>query len=699
MLNNRHFSFLLLLLLLAGFSPGLRAQGLEMTVGDANGQAGTDVTVDVSVKNFNAIFNYQGTVVYDDNVLEFVSVASPQAASGVVNIDGQPGPTNTIASNKFTFLFTDPNGVGVTLLDDAVVMTITFRIKAGVANGTASTVTIDGSETSLGFGEAITFTFGTYPVTDGTVTVGNAAPVCDLSFASSPGGNGFACAIPPPGVPNSSATILPRVTSVSGGLIEFTLDSINWFSGTQVGVNLNQYEYIFDNLPMSQTPNAANQFKVIARRVGGDPNCTVSQIFTLFTIPAPYVAPDIVGPSEYCAGEGGVILAAEPGGEAYLWSTGETTQTIVAPAGTYTYTIKFQVGTCGSTSPSFTVTEKPTVANTDNVTICSDATPYTFGTQSLSTSGTYTEVFTAANGCDSTVTLTLTVNPAPVLTALTPVICESDAASVDLTTFQSAITSSAGSFSWSIGGAMITDLFISEYVEGSSNNKYIEIYNGTGADVDLSNYELRLFTNGSTSAGNTNVLSGILADGDVVVYSNSGASIYLGTTINATAVGFNGDDAIGLFNTATNTYADIFGHIGEDPGSEWDVNGNMTQNQTLVRNPGVSAGVSSSSVGFPELGTEWTQFAQDDVSNLGSHTVNSSGGGAIADPTDVAIVDGDVITVTVTDGSCSASTTLSFSVNPSFAVTDTETICDDQLPFAFGTQNLTAGGTYTETFT
>ena len=26
-----------------------------------------------------------------------------------------------------------------------------------------------------------------------------------------------------------------------------------------------------------------------------------------------------------------------------------------------------------------------------------------------------------------------------------------------------------------------TDLFISEYAEGSSNNKYIEIYNGTGS--------------------------------------------------------------------------------------------------------------------------------------------------------------------------------------------------------------------------
>ena len=39
-------------------------------------------------------------------------------------------------------------------------------------------------------------------------------------------------------------------------------------------------------------------------------------------------------------------------------------------------------------------------------------------------------------------------------------------------------------------------LFISEYAEGSSNNKYLEIYNGTGSDVDLSNYSLSSCSNG-----------------------------------------------------------------------------------------------------------------------------------------------------------------------------------------------------------
>ncbi|HET7802457.1 MAG TPA: lamin tail domain-containing protein, partial [Humibacillus xanthopallidus] len=38
--------------------------------------------------------------------------------------------------------------------------------------------------------------------------------------------------------------------------------------------------------------------------------------------------------------------------------------------------------------------------------------------------------------------------------------------------------------------AASSELFISEYVEGSSNNKAIEIYNGTGATVNMSAYSL-----------------------------------------------------------------------------------------------------------------------------------------------------------------------------------------------------------------
>ena len=57
----------------------------------------------------------------------------------------------------------------------------------------------------------------------------------------------------------------------------------------------------------------------------------------------------------------------------------------------------------------------------------------------------------------------------------------------------------------SSGGGNLTDLFISEYVEGTSNNKAIEIFNGTSSSVDLAadGYKLEFYFNGSTSPGTT----------------------------------------------------------------------------------------------------------------------------------------------------------------------------------------------------
>ena len=56
------------------------------------------------------------------------------------------------------------------------------------------------------------------------------------------------------------------------------------------------------------------------------------------------------------------------------------------------------------------------------------------------------------------------------------------------------------------------DLFFSEYGEGTSNNKYLEIYNGTGADVDLENYLIMQINNGGNWYENIDTLSGTLVN-------------------------------------------------------------------------------------------------------------------------------------------------------------------------------------------
>ena len=63
------------------------------------------------------------------------------------------------------------------------------------------------------------------------------------------------------------------------------------------------------------------------------------------------------------------------------------------------------------------------------------------------------------------------------------------------TTLACALVLAPGAF------AASNDLFFSEYVEGSSNNKALEIYNGTGAPIDLATagYNVQMFFNGNSA--------------------------------------------------------------------------------------------------------------------------------------------------------------------------------------------------------
>lgn len=94
------------------------------------------------------------------------------------------------------------------------------------------------------------------------------------------------------------------------------------------------------------------------------------------------------------------------------------------------------------------------------------------------------------------------------------------------------------------------DLIISEYVEGSSLNKAVEIYNGTGQAVNLAaqGYAIDIYFNGQTSPGTTIQLSGTLADGDVFVVADDGADsdiLDVADQVSSSSF-FNGDDTVVL---------------------------------------------------------------------------------------------------------------------------------------------------------
>jgi len=161
---------------------------------------------------------------------------------------------------------------------------------------------------------------------------------------------------------------------------------------------------------------------------------------------------------------------------------------------------------------------------------------------------------------------------------------------------------------WNAPVVYATDLFISEYIEGSSNNKAIEIFNGTGSTVNLSEYKIELYSNGSMTVGSSVTLSGTLAHGEVFVIANSGANttILALADITSAVANFNGNDAIKLVKGTITI--DVLGVIGSSSDFAVDV--------TLVRKNTIISGVSTYDA------SEWNILAKDTTSDLGTHTIN-----------------------------------------------------------------------------
>ncbi|MDY0210332.1 MAG: lamin tail domain-containing protein [Acholeplasma sp.] len=166
-----------------------------------------------------------------------------------------------------------------------------------------------------------------------------------------------------------------------------------------------------------------------------------------------------------------------------------------------------------------------------------------------------------------------------------------------------------------VSSGFATDLFISEYIEGSSSNKALEIYNGTGATVDLSAYKLAMYNNGKTEQSNILQLTGTLAHGEVIVIVNAGATaaFKVDGAIEHTITYFNGDDAIVLLKN--DEIIDLIGVVGVDPGTSWPVGTGATAEFTLVRN----AAVTSPNKTFTE--SEWDVHPVDTATFIGSHTM------------------------------------------------------------------------------
>lgn len=187
-----------------------------------------------------------------------------------------------------------------------------------------------------------------------------------------------------------------------------------------------------------------------------------------------------------------------------------------------------------------------------------------------------------------------------------------------------------------------SELFFSEIVEGSGNNKAMEIYNPTSSPVNLSNYRIVRYSNGSTVGSDSFNLSGtinaldvwVVANGQTVSQPNSPAC---DTALQAIADQLggaypdpqyqNGDDAICLVRVSPYAIIDIYGKIGEDPGQSWsdvfpytDAQGSWwTKDHTLQRKSFVTGGVTTNPTAF-NVTLEYDSLPEDTWTGLGQHT-------------------------------------------------------------------------------
>ena len=233
----------------------------------------------------------------------------------------------------------------------------------------------------------------------------------------------------------------------------------------------------------------------------------------------------------------------------------------------------------------------------------------------------------------------------------------------------------------------VPSLLFAMYIEGSSNNKGLSVFNATSDTLDLANFRIAQASNGNGWAYYHTFPAGaklapktswvmVTNQVDPTMYDTSLADEVLGYP---SLVHFNGDDARAIEVTAdggtTWSIIDIIGDPDNDPGSGWDVAGvtNATKDHSMIRKASVFAGDTSwtNIAGTDSLGSQYTVYPKNTFAGLHSHVVvipttltylwsnGETTVGILVKPTMTT-----TYTVIVDNGNCQETDSVTVTVNP-----------------------------------
>jgi len=375
---------------------------------------------------------------------------------------------------------------------------------------------------------------------------------------------------------------------------------------------------------------------VITNTVAATATCVEKVKSFTINISAPTSATIAYGAASYCknitalqnvtiTGTTGGTFSASPNGGLYIDAvTGAINPSLSAP-GIYTITYALPgSGICVSSNPTAQVEiiGAPNIVQPASVSACNTytlpaltvgdyysqsgglGTPLDITVPITSTQTIY--IYGDNNGCTNEKSFSVTINTAPTPTLnVTQPTCAVQTGTIEVTA--PVVT----------GGGLPSNLFISEVTDAAAGSlTYVEIFNGTGASVDLSNYRLKVYNNGSTTSSCDLLLSGTIANNSTNVIKLSSDANISGVTPNQSFTGCGGvniDDNIRL-TTSSNVEIDNWGRTDG-------------VSYTPLNQPGYTyRRINTATV--PSLTwnpSDWTTTDPEDYSNVGSYALPTFG--------------------------------------------------------------------------